>query len=100
MNILTQIPRKIEQAKSRLQEVCRQLAEFGTSGSFATRLTATTRDLQLEVQGAGKIRFPITRSTARRLCGVVRPARHGFKDETRLDRRARYMGNCQEQDLN
>src|SRR3984893_18650702 len=89
MNILTQIPRKIEQVKSPLQEVSRQLAKIGSSGSFATRLTVAAGDLHLEVPGVGRIRFPITPSTARRLCAVARPARHGFKDETRLDQRVR-----------
>jgi hypothetical protein len=89
MNSLTQIPRKIEPVKSPSQEVTLQLAKIGTSGSFATRLTVTTGDLHFEVRGVGKIRFPITQSTARRLRGVARPARHGFKDETRLDQRVR-----------
>jgi 2-oxoglutarate-Fe(II)-dependent oxygenase superfamily protein len=89
MNILTHIPRKIEQVKFPLQEVSRQLAKIGSSGSFATRLTVAAGDLHLEVQGVGRIRFPITPSTARRLCAVARPARHGFKDETRLDQRVR-----------
>ena len=89
MNILTQIPQKIGQVKSPLQEVSRQLAKIGSSGSFATRLTVAAGDLHLEVQGVGRIRFPITPSTARRLCAVARPARHGFKDETRLDHRVR-----------
>jgi hypothetical protein len=89
MNILTKIPRKIEQVKSPLQEVSRQLTKIGSSGSFATRLTVAAGDLHLEVQGVGRIRFPITPSTARRLCAVARPARHGFKDETRLDQRVR-----------
>src|SRR6266702_6529134 len=74
MNILRQIPRKIEQVKSPLQEVGRQLAKIGSSGSFATRLTVAAGDLHLEVQGVGRIRFPITPSTARRLCAVARPA--------------------------
>src|SRR5271163_2151918 len=89
MNIVTQIPRKIEQAKSPLQQVSRQLAKIGSPGSFATRLTVSAGDLHLEVQGVGRIRFPITPTTARRLCAVARPARHGFKDETRLDHRVR-----------
>lgn len=89
MNSLTQTPRKIEQAKSPLQEVTRQLAKIGPSGSFATHLTVAAGDLHLEVQGVGRVRFPITPSTARRLCAVARPARHGFKDETRLDPRVR-----------
>jgi 2OG-Fe(II) oxygenase superfamily len=83
------MPRKIEQVKFPLQEVSRQLAKIGSSGSFAARLTVAAGDLHLEVQGVGRIRFPITPSTARRLCAVARPARHGFKDETRLDQRVR-----------
>src|SRR5665213_1684793 len=79
MNSLTQIPRKIEQVKSPSQEVTLQLAKIGSSESFATRLTVAAGDLHLEVQGVGRIRFPITPSTAR----------HGFKDETRLDQHVR-----------
>jgi hypothetical protein len=37
----------------------------------------------------GRIRFPITPAAARRFCEVARPARHGFKDQTRLDRSIR-----------
>jgi hypothetical protein len=74
---------------SPLQEVSRQLARIGSSGSFATRLTVAAGDFHLEVQGVGRIRFPITPSTARRLCAIARPARHGFKDETRLNPRVR-----------
>jgi hypothetical protein len=36
MNILTQIPRKIEQVTFPVQEVKRQPAKIGSSGSFAT----------------------------------------------------------------
>ena len=89
MNILTQIPRKVEQVKSPLQEISRQLAKIGSSGSFATRLTVAAGDLHIEVRGVGGIRFPVAPSTARRLCAVARPAWHGFKDETRLDLRVR-----------
>lgn len=72
-----------------LEEVSQLLARMGTSGSYATRRTAATEDLKLEVRGVGRIRFPITPATARKLCEVARPAQHGFKDQTRLDRRIR-----------
>lgn len=74
---------------TQLEAISRQLARMGTSGSFATRCTAPANDLHLEVEGVGRIRFPITVATARRLCEIARPARHGFKDQTRLDRRVR-----------
>jgi hypothetical protein len=65
------------------------LARIGTPGSFALRRTAPAGDLKLEVRGVGRIRFPITAAAARKLCAVARPARHGFKDQTRLDTRVR-----------
>ena len=65
------------------------LAQIGAPGAFATRRTAAPGDLNLEVNGVGRIRFPITATTARRLSEVARPARHGFKDQTRLDTRIR-----------
>lgn len=73
----------------RLEDISRQLARLGTSGSFATQLTAVADDLHLEVHGLGRIWLPVTVATARRLCKIAQPARHGFKDETRLDRRVR-----------
>jgi hypothetical protein len=72
-----------------LEDISRELARIGISGSFASRRTAPAGDLILEVQDLGRIWLPVTASTARSLCKVARPARHGFKDETRLDRRVR-----------
>ncbi len=89
MTILTSAPGKIEHAQSPLSEISRQLGQIGGRGKFATRLTAAPADLHLEVRGVGRIRFPITPSTARKLIKVAHPARHGFKDETRLDPRVR-----------
>lgn len=85
MTILTSTPGKIEHAQSPLSEISRQLGQIGGPGKFATRLTAAPADLHLGVRGVGRIRFPVTPSTARKLIRVARPARHGFKDETRLD---------------
>jgi hypothetical protein len=86
---LTSTAGEIEQAGSPLFEIRRQLARIVGSGKFATRRTVAANDLDLEVRGVGRIRFPITPGTARKLCAVARPARHGFKDETRLDKRVR-----------
>ena len=72
-----------------MEEIGRLLARIGSSGSFATCRTAAAGDLNLEVRGVGRIRLPITPATARRLCAIARPARYGFKDHTRLDRRVR-----------
>jgi len=75
--------------KLALEDISRELAGIGATGSFASRRTATADDLIIEIQDLGRIWLPVTASTARRLCKLARPARHGFKDETRLDRRVR-----------
>jgi hypothetical protein len=61
-----------------LDEVSRLLSRIGSSGSFATRQTAAAEDLNLAVQGVGRIRFPVSPTTARKLAEVARPASHGF----------------------
>jgi hypothetical protein len=86
---MTSTTEKIERAGSPLFEISHQLARIAGAGKFATRWTAAANDLDLEVRGVGRIRFPITPGSARKLCAVARPARHGFKDETRLDKRVR-----------
>jgi hypothetical protein len=77
---------------SMLDDVVDQLAAIEPTGSFATRRTAPAADLRLEVKGIGRIPFPITRASARRLAAIARPARYGLKDRTRLDRRIRDTG--------
>jgi hypothetical protein len=89
MSILTSTPAKIEHAQSLLSEISRQLGQIGSPGKFATRSTAPSGDLHLKVHGVGRVRFPILPTTARKLCGVARPALHGFKAETRFDPRVR-----------
>ncbi len=68
-----------------LKEVTELLAGIGASGSFATHRSAPAGDLKLQVQGVGPVRLPVTPTTARKLCEAARPARHGLKDQTRLD---------------
>ena len=65
------------------------LADLGTQGSFATRFAIPPDDLRLQVEGVGEVGFPITPAMARKLCAVAQPARHGWKDQTRLDKRVR-----------
>ncbi len=74
---------------STLDDVRSLLAQITTSGSFAVRRTAAPGDLRLDVKGVGRIRLPVTATQALDLCAMGRPARHGHKDQTRLDRRVR-----------
>jgi hypothetical protein len=55
----------------------------------ATQITAAPDKLKLEVSGVGPIQFPVSPASARRLCKAARPARYGFKDQTRLDPKVR-----------
>ena len=77
---------------SALDDVRDQLAAIEPSGGFATRRTNVAGDLHLHVTGIGRIPFPISRSNARRLAAIARPARYGLKDQTRFDRRVRDTG--------
>lgn len=72
-----------------LETLGRLLTSIGSPGTFATHRRVAPDDLNLEVEGVGRIRLPISASAARKLCAVARPARHGFKDQTRFDTRVR-----------
>jgi hypothetical protein len=65
------------------------LAGIHRPGTFAVRRRMAGDELALEVRGVGRIPLPVSAATARRLRQVARPARHGYKDETRLDRSVR-----------
>src|SRR5690606_15878941 len=71
--------------RAMLEMIEEQLTLMSASGSFATRRSAPTKDLQLEVRSVRPIRLPGSAATARKLCAVARPARHGYKEETRLE---------------
>ncbi len=72
-----------------LDEIAKALGRIGTGGRFAARATRGPKDLHLEVEDVGRVTLPVSPATARKLCGVARPARHGYKEETRLDRKVR-----------
>ena len=72
-----------------LDEIAKLLRRIDTGGTFATRTTRSPKDLHLAVEGVGRVSLPVTPATARKLCGVAKPARHGYKNETRLDRGVR-----------
>jgi predicted 2-oxoglutarate/Fe(II)-dependent dioxygenase YbiX len=56
-----------------------------TQTSFSVELTARTDDLNLEVEGFGHVRFPVTPAKARKLLGLGQPARFGRGEETVTD---------------
>jgi hypothetical protein len=53
--------------------------------AFSTELTVRTDDLSLEVDGYGRLKFPVTPSKARKLVGLGLPARFGRGVETLTD---------------
>ncbi|MDZ4812635.1 MAG: 2OG-Fe(II) oxygenase [Pseudomonadota bacterium] len=70
-------------------EVAAALQAIGATPAFVSRRTLPAAGLALAVEGVGRIRFPISAATARRLCAVAQPAQHGYKEETCLDPRVR-----------
>ncbi len=65
------------------------LGSVRAPGSFTARRTAEADDLHLEVTGFGRLRFPVSRTGAQRLCRLARPARYGQGERTLLDPRVR-----------
>ena len=72
-----------------LKRIGEILGAVGSPGCFTARRTATAEDLQLEVQGLGRLHLPVSRAQAERLCRLARPARYGRGEKTLLDRRVR-----------
>lgn len=66
-----------------------ELVEIGallrvTPGSFAVRVLERSNAISVTVEGQ-KIGLPVPADQVEALCQRARPARHGYKDETRLD---------------
>jgi predicted 2-oxoglutarate/Fe(II)-dependent dioxygenase YbiX len=53
--------------------------------AFSVELTAGTDELRLEVEGFGRVRFPVTPAKARKLLGLGQPARFGRGEQTVTD---------------
>jgi 2OG-Fe(II) oxygenase superfamily len=56
-----------------------------TQAAFSAELTAKMDDLNLEVEGFGHVRFPVTPAKARKLIGLGQPARFGRSEKTLTD---------------
>jgi hypothetical protein len=76
-------------ATSQLGQVSEILGTVGAPGAFTARRTATADDLDIEVKGVGRLRFPISRAQAQRLCSIARPASYGLGEATLHDARVR-----------
>ena len=72
-----------------LKRIGEILGAVGSPGCFTSRRTAAPDDLLMEVQGLGRVRFPVSRAQAEKLCRLARPARYGQGEKTLLDRRVR-----------
>jgi hypothetical protein len=72
-----------------LDEIAKLLGGIDAAATFATRKTCPPQSLGLVVEGVGRVSLPVAATTARKLCAVAQPARHGYREETRLDRTVR-----------
>jgi hypothetical protein len=68
-------------ARDRLARTLRGEAQ----ATFSVELTARMDDLNLEVEGFGHVKFPVTPAKARKLLGLGQPARFGRGEETVTD---------------
>lgn len=68
-------------ARDRLARMLRGDAQTASS----VELTARMDDLSLQVEGFGRIKFPVTPAKARKLAGLGQPARFGRGEETLTD---------------
>jgi hypothetical protein len=68
-------------ARDRLARTLRGEAQ----AAFSVELKSRTDDLNLEVEGFGHVRFPVTGAKAHKLLGLGRPARFGRGEETLTD---------------
>jgi hypothetical protein len=71
---------------STLRDISELLARIEAPGAFATRRTTSADDLHLEVKGVGRIRWPISRMTARTTIAL------DPEDDRLLSRAARERG--------
>ncbi|HEV2372890.1 MAG TPA: 2OG-Fe(II) oxygenase, partial [Streptosporangiaceae bacterium] len=69
-------------ARGRLAQI---LAGAAAPAASSVALTAKADDLRLEVEGVGRVRFPVPAEQARRLCQLGQPARFGRGEETLTD---------------
>jgi 2OG-Fe(II) oxygenase superfamily len=53
--------------------------------AFSVEMAAKTDDLSLDVEGFGRVRFPVTPAKARKLLGLGQPARFGRGEQTVTD---------------
>jgi hypothetical protein len=53
--------------------------------AFSVELTAKADDLSLEIEGFGRVKFPVTPAKARKMLGLGQPARFGRGEQTLTD---------------
>jgi predicted 2-oxoglutarate/Fe(II)-dependent dioxygenase YbiX len=53
--------------------------------AFSVELTARTDGLSLEIEGFGRVKFPVTPAKARKMLGLGQPARFGRGEQTLTD---------------
>ena len=75
--------------RSHRDQLADLLADLRAEGSFATRRTAPTADLGIDVRGVGSIGLPVSAAQAKELRHVARPTKYGHGTDTVLDRRVR-----------
>jgi hypothetical protein len=73
--------------RSHRDQLAELLADLRAEGSFATRRTAPTADLGIDVRGVGPIGLPVSAAQAKEFELVARPAKYRRGTDAVLERR-------------
>jgi hypothetical protein len=71
------------------EDLAQLLGEVTPAATFSIRMQARAADLRMDVEGIGRVAFPVSAAQATRLCELGRPARFGRGERTLTDRRVR-----------
>ena len=72
-----------------LEKVTNALKHIETQGSFTAKQTAIPENLHIEIKNIGALTFPLKPNVVQSIIKHARPAKFGWRDETRLDSEVR-----------
>jgi hypothetical protein len=71
------------------EDLAQLLGQATPAATSSIRLQARAADLRMDVEGIGRVAFPVSAAQATQLCELGRPARFGHRERTLTDRRVR-----------
>jgi hypothetical protein len=72
-----------------LDKITAALQQLTTLGSFSAKQTSSAKDLHIEINPVGRLKFPLKPAIVKKLIKEARPAKFGWRDKTCLDTEVR-----------